>query len=112
MTEAGKCRKGLKKMHLEVLPGTPCTCQSCCRRIPPSVRKDFPTCSVQELQDYFRRKCQILRSTERYMAGVTRPVWVFCWLGGWTPSSRGPSGATWASAPCAKREGAREDINP
>ena len=30
---------------------------------------------------YFRRKCRIRRSTERYMAGVTRPVWVFCWLG-------------------------------
>jgi hypothetical protein len=27
---------------------------------------------------YFSRKCWIPRNTEAYMAGVTRPVWVFC----------------------------------
>jgi hypothetical protein len=30
---------------------------------------------------YFSRKRRIRRRTEEYIAGVTRPVCVFCWLG-------------------------------
>jgi len=68
-------------MQLEVLPGR---WPGVCQRIPPSARKDFPTHSKEELQlisSYFSRKQRIRRKTEEYMARVTRPVCVFCWLG-------------------------------
>jgi hypothetical protein len=70
-------------MHLEVPPDTQSGSQDFCRRIPPSLRKGFP--ALQLVNDtelsYSSRKRRIRRRTVAYIAGVTRPVCVFCWLG-------------------------------
>ena len=75
--------KGLKKMHLEAPPDTQRGRQEFCPRIPPSPCKPFPTLHgrVAAGRYYFSRKRRIRRSTEEYIAVVTRPVCVFCWLG-------------------------------
>ena len=61
---------------------------------------------------YFSRKRRIRRRTLAYIAGVTLPVAVFCWLGWYTPNSRVPAAGRSTSAPWAKGYAAREVISP
>jgi hypothetical protein len=77
-------RKQLKKRHLEAPPDS--------RRNAVSPLSESSSIFLQGLSDtprsrvaqnrrYFSRNRLTRRSTAAYIAGVTRPVCVFCWLG-------------------------------
>src|SRR5260370_25230939 len=100
--------KGLKKQHLEVPRDTQKGRHGPCRGIPPTLRKGFPTPFRVELRGwgahrgvlrpYCNRDVRIRRRAAPHIAGVTRPVCVFCWLRWETPHKPARPAST---SPCA-----------